>query len=333
MEWDRLVSCHPAANTFHTSSWSNVLQATYRHRPHYLQFSNRGSLVALLPLMEVDSLFRKKRAISLPFSDLCQPLIFDHAFAPAVFEHVTRIAKERDWSYVEFRGGGLVPDSARPAVEFHQHELDLRGGPEEVLAAARGSVRQAIRKAGRSDVTVEVSRSGEAMQTFFDLHVTTRKRHGLPPQPFAFFSHIQKEIIERDMGFIVLASFQKQPVSAIVFFSWGKTAFYKFGASDKRFQDLRPNNLAMWEGIRTACLGGCERLHFGRSSLGNEGLRRFKLSWGAVESPLAYYRYDPASGQWGSTMDRTEGLYTHIFRRTPQAFNRLAGRLLYSHLD
>ena len=75
--WDDVVALHRDAGCFHTSAWAKVLHQTYSHQPFYLQFSCGRRLAALIPLMEVRSLFTGRRGVCLPFSDACEPLIFD----------------------------------------------------------------------------------------------------------------------------------------------------------------------------------------------------------------------------------------------------------------
>ncbi len=75
--WDAVVALHRDAGCFHTSAWAKVLHQTYNHQPFYLQFSRGRRLAALIPLMEVRSLFTGRRGVCLPFSDACEPLIFD----------------------------------------------------------------------------------------------------------------------------------------------------------------------------------------------------------------------------------------------------------------
>jgi hypothetical protein len=125
----------------------------------------------------------------------------------------------------------------------------------------------------------------------------------------------------------------RRPVAAAVFLQFGKKAVYKFGASDFRVQALRGNNLVMWEAIRVLAENGVESLHFGRTSLDNEGLRRFKLSWGTQEEKLEYLKLDTATGIWVSGRDATSGFHTAVFSRLPLALNRLAGAVIYPHLD
>ena len=156
-----------------------------------------------------------------------------------------------------------------------------------------GSVRRAIRKAERSDLDVRGEPDlEEAILEFYRLHVRTRRRHGLPPQPKSFFLNIHDEIIKPGSGFVVLAKRRSIPVAAAVFLHTGKKAVYKFGASDERHQDLRGNNLVMWEAIQFLAQNGFDTLHLGRTSFENEGLRRFKLAWGTVEETINYFRFD-----------------------------------------
>ena len=118
-----------------------------------------------------------------------------------------------------------------------------------------------------------------------------------------------------------------------MFFKLGRHAVYKFGASDERVQALRGNNLAMFEGIKYLAEEGAETLHFGRTDKENEGLRRFKLSWGATEEEISYARFEMASGSWKRSRDSRSTLHKRIFRALPASLNRLAGAIIYPHLD
>jgi lipid II:glycine glycyltransferase (peptidoglycan interpeptide bridge formation enzyme) len=118
-----------------------------------------------------------------------------------------------------------------------------------------------------------------------------------------------------------------------MFFKLGRHAVYKFGASDERLQELRANNFAMFEGIRYLADAGAEALHFGRTDKENNGLRRFKLSWGATEEEINYARFEMASGSWKHSCDSRSTSHRRIFRALPASLNRLAGAMIYPHLD
>jgi len=332
-EWDRLVLSHSEFCFFHCSAWARVLNKTYGHEPAYLRFSRNGELLALMPMMDVRSSWTGRRGVSLPFTDFCSPLIFGEDGSKLVMAKLAELALDRRWKYIEVRGGKAPQVSATPSTAFYGHSLDLRSGPTTLFSGCTSSVRRAVRKAERSGLSVRTLQTREGVLEFYRLHVRTRRRHGLPPQPVSFFLNIHHEIIRTGLGFVVVASNEEHPVAAAIYFQMGNRAVYKFGASDETALDARGNNLVMWEGIRFLAAKGVETLHFGRTSLNNDGLRRFKLGWGAEEEKIEYFKFDPVAGSWLTEGDRTTGLHNAIFHRLPLALNRLAGAILYPHLD
>lgn len=331
--WDHLVLSHPDSHYFHSAAWAKVLWKTYGHKPFYLHISQRGETMALIPLMEVASSFTGRRGVCLPASDFCSPLLFHDSCLKLVTDNLSRLARQRKWKYFELRGGDWGQTRAAPAMTFYGHELDLHAGSEALFARFRSSVRRAIRKSERSDLKVQVTWSQEAIMDFYKLHVRTRRRHGLPPQPVSFFKNIHEHIIKPRLGFIVLAQHKLRSAAGALFFWWRDKALYKFGASDNALQALRGNDLVMWEAIKFLAQGGAKTLHFGRTALENEGLRRYKLSWGTEEKSISYFRFDTLADAWVTPRGNVAGFHNRIFRRLPLALNRVAGAMIYPHLD
>ena len=89
----------------------------------------------------------------------------------------------------------------------------------------------------------------------------------------------------------------------------------------------------MWQGIQFLARNGVEKLHFGRTECENDGLRRFKLSWGTQEETINYYRVDPSGRQCFTPVRRDSGFHKKVFGRLPLVFNRVAGSIIYPHLD
>jgi len=331
--WDDAINMHPDATIFHSTAWARVLVDTYGHRPCYVQMSLNGNLLALVPMMEVQSVLTRSRGVCLPFSDYCAPLTFSSFGHQLVTQKLQQIARERGWSYFELRSHSIIPVDVPASESYYGHVLDLRIGPEALISNFSSSVQRAVRKAERSGLTVSIQSTPDAMAQFYKLHLRTRRRHGVPPQPQSFFINIQRHLISAGFGFIVLVEYQKAPIAAAMFFKLGRHAVYKFGASDERLQELRANNLAMFEAIRYLSEGGAKALHFGRTDKENDGLRRFKLSWGATEETLDYARFDTASASWKASRDRRSTFHRRIFRALPASLNRLSGAMIYPHLD
>jgi hypothetical protein len=88
----------------------------------------------------------------------------------------------------------------------------------------------------------------------------------------------------------------------------------------------------IWEAIKWLVRNRFTELTFGRTSMANEGLRRFKLGWGTEEYRISYSKYDFRQRQFVPDTDRASGWYNRVFALLPISLARWAGVLLYPHL-
>lgn len=284
-----------------------------------------------MPLFEVDSWLTGRRGVALPFTDECEPLAAPGFSSRDLFEAAKEIGRERRWNSLEIRGG-VADLGGQPSISFFGHELDLSVGAEAVFKGLHSSMQRAIRKAEKSGVEVSFESSLEGVEQYYQLHCLTRDKHGLPPQPFKFFASIHRHLISVGSGFVALAQSQGRPVAGAIFFQHGAHALYKFGASDLQFDALRPNNLVMWRAIQRFAANGAAKLDFGRTSMYNDGLRRYKLNWGARERTISYARWDVQKRAFRQDKDQSSGLQNVFFRRCPLALSRALGQFLYRHI-
>ncbi len=89
----------------------------------------------------------------------------------------------------------------------------------------------------------------------------------------------------------------------------------------------------MWEAIKWYAAKGYASLHFGRSSIANEGLRRYKLGFGTAEYKIDYFKYDYRKAAFVAERDKVFGWFNGVFRLMPIPVSRMVGRLLYRHLS
>ncbi len=333
--WDSLLTGHANASAFHTQGWARVLHDTYGHIPLYFSRFANGRLTDLLPVMEVRSRLTGRRGVSLPFTDFCEPLTSSLPIRARLHDLAVEYGQKCGWKYLECRSNASWNDrqDAAESVSFHGHVIQLEKNEDALVKQLEGGVRRGIRKAQACGLRVEFETSLEAMRIFYNLHCKTRKRHGLPPQPFRFFANISRHLMQKGHGFLALTTFNEKPIAALVFLHHGREALYKFGASDYEFQNLRPNNIALWRGILHCAALGCARLHLGRTSLANEGLRRFKLGFGASEETMVCRKYDFTRQSFVRDVDRAETWMNNVWRCFPVPALRLAGEAIYPHLS
>ncbi len=331
-QWDAQVEALPEATLFHGTAWARVLRETYGHQPVYFCRLAGRRLQQVLPMMEVSSPLTGRRGVSLPFADFCSPLNGGTEDLSELYAFAMEIGRQRNWRYLEARGRFNRWSGATASGSFFGHTIHL-GGDSGMFREMDGAMRRGIRKAEQSKVEVEFGTSAEAMRVFFALHRHSRRRHGLPPQPVEFFDNIARHVFGAGHGFVAIARHEGRPIAAAVFFHTGHLGLYKFGASDYQFQHLRPNNLLMWEAIKHCASLGVTELHLGRTSLFNDGLRHFKLGFGAVEETIQYAKYDFRRNGFVSDVDRSEGPLNAMFRCLPMPLLTQAGRFLYPHLS
>jgi hypothetical protein len=330
-DWNTLLTAQSGHSVFHTKEWVQVLADTYGYTPFYFGAKDGEGRAAWLPLMEVNSWLTGRRGVSLPFTDDCEPICLVAGIFQNIFRDAVEFGKLKRWKYIECRGGRELFHEVPASLSFYGHTLNLTAGEDQLFARFNGSIRGAIRKAQKLGVTMEMSQSLEAVKIFYELQCQTRKKHGLPPQPFKFFLNIQRHLLSHDLGMVVLARYQGRPVAGAVYFYFRDRAIFKFGASDEAHQDLRGGNLVMWAAIQEFVRRGMKQLDFGRTSLGNDGLRRFKLGWGTAEHSIDYVKFDLRKNEFVTDRDETSGWHTRVFSRLPRFLSRAAGAALYKH--
>lgn len=330
--WDDALIADGRFTFFHSAAWLKVLCESYQYKPIYFARMANMQVDTMIPVMEIQSKLTGRRGVSLPFSDYCEPVVGQEIAFEEAIESVIRHGKKAEWRCFEFRGGERFLQNETPFCFFYEHSLDLRKDEKQLFAGLDSSNRRNIRKAAKMGVQIRIAHSLETMKEFYLLHCLTRKRHGLPPQPFYFFKKIYDHIISRNLGLLVLATYEGRTIAGAVYFHFGRKALYKYGASEQKYQKLRANNLVMWEAIKWYCQNGYQDFSFGRTEPENSGLRRFKKSWGANENVIHYYKYDFDEEKFIADQARRRHFHESIFRRMPMPLLRGIGALLYKHI-
>lgn len=332
-DWTNFVTGHSGAVLFHHPQWARLLADSYRYETFALTLADRsGQIYAGLPVVEISGPLRRKRWVSLPFTDSCSPLVTDGVHATFAFE-LDRLRAGSGVSALEVRA--LLAPGVFDAEVGTIHRLDLTPGLDDVYKGfSRSRVRPEIKRAAREGVTIrEAKQPSDLTETFYNLHVATRRRQGVPVQPRRFFDLLWHRLLEPGLGFALIADLGGRAVAAAVFLAWNRTVIYKYAASDESSRWARPNHLLLWEAIRRSHETGAHTLDFGRSDAANDGLRRFKSGWGAHEEPLAYSTFAndaPAPRAYSSR--RLQRLLQETIRRSPPWVCRTIGAAAYRYV-
>jgi len=336
--WDEFVASHPQGTAFHLSNWGRVLQRTYQYTPYYVILEDHDrEIKAGCPFFLIKSWVTGTRLVCLPFTDACYPLVTSGEDIETLLSAAIEKAKKEKADHIEVRGPHPHVFLRNSDFENHTYykafRLDLSRGIDHLWKGLHKTTRRHVRRAEKAKLKIERSESEKAMRDFYLLNLATRKKHGIPPQPYDFFENIWRELILTGLASVSLVKYKSTSIAGGVFLAHGDTIYYKFNASDRNYLQYRPNHFLVWDAIQYGCERGYKFLDGGRTSPDNVGLASFKRSWGMQEIDLPYYYWPTIKGV-SSTKQRSlkYRMMTSLMRRAPTTIFRVAGELLCKHL-
>ena len=330
--WEALVNRDERASIFHHPAWLEALHRTYGYRPVVLTTSGpEDELKNGVVFCEVDSWLTGRRLVSLPFSDHCEPLANSSEFHEiSIFLQASMRAEKL--RYVECRPLHLMPQPVIgcQSAEFAFHTIDLRRSKEQLFEGLhKDSIRRKVQRASRESLVCRRGASPEFVRNFYRLFVMTRRRHGLPPTPYRWFSTLVQYLGERAQIYLALKN--EIPVAGLFMLRHGKKFVYKYGGSDQSVRNLGGTPFLFWKAIEDGKSEGFEQLDLGRSDLDNEGLITFKNRLGGQMAPLRYWRLSDtklpkSSPGWMSRFAK------QALAHSPDVVRIQLGNMLYRHL-
>ena len=284
--WAMLLQAR-AASVFHSPPWFRALADTYSIQAKaHITINAANVPQGGIAFCILEDIFRR-RLVSLPFSDTCDPLLLTHtAWAPLA----RRLEQEGIPPFLRCLDcSEFVDPTFRVIKRARWHTLPILAECSSIWANFDGSVRRAVRKAQKHGVEIRPLTSSAHLAEFHRLHVALRKRkYRLFAQPLSFFEAIRQRFEEVEGWFPLGAFANGQLIAATIYLRWRGTLYYKFNSSCMSALQLRANDLLVWAGISLAKSLGCSKLDLGPSDDNQTGLIRFKRQFGAEEQELRF---------------------------------------------
>lgn len=334
--WSAFLERHPRACVYGSPEWLDALRRTYGYDAFVLTTAPPGTpLTNGLPVCRVKSWLTGSRLVSLPFSDHCPMLVQEPNEAVEMLSFLATEVSRNKWRYAEVRPTkeiflGQAPSLGFQASQtFWAHQLDLSPSLEKLFAQFHKScVQRKVRRAEREGLLYEKGSTGLLVAKFYHLLRLTRKRHGLPAQPEAWFRNLL--VCLGNKVTIHIASTQGKPIAGLLTLAFKKTLVYKYGGSDARYHNLGSMPFLFWQAIQHAKQMEMEEFDLGRSDAEATGLIDFKGHLGATGFPLTYYRF-PASRAAHAANGWKREMARRVSGLLPVPLLGFAGRLLYRH--
>jgi len=338
--WDTFVEKHPWGWICQLSDWGKILEECFKHiTGYYLAlFDDNDRIRAGLPIFSVKSWLTGSRMVSVPHGTLCDPLVDNPGQMDQLVWAAIGLAKTLRISQIEIKtlmSSPLISENILDKDSYYKHHyLRLVSDPEQLRKSFhRTCVRQRITRALNSKLEVRVARSVSDLDDFYQLHVHTRKRHGLPPQPFRLFELLWDTLHPLNRITALTAFLGDVRLASLILLKFKNRVSAEFAASDERFFNLSPNHLLFWEAIKLACHEGFEIFDFGRTPPTNQELMDFKRRWGTEMVDLSHFFYPKQlSGHLRQDSKFAYRAAQTLCLKIPNRFLPLFGQFVYKHL-
>lgn len=278
--WDMYVKLHPDGLPQHLSGWQDVLTDTYGYETRYLLAEDDGRIVGVMPLFAVRSLLIGNKVTTMP-GGLC-------ADSPDVATALITSGKEFARAagtdrFVVHDTRQQWPGELHTSTEHVYWLMDIRMSVDDLWDWLDGNIRRQVRIARRNDLHVEIDRTGEHLDVFYDLlsHFT----HGIGTPTFGR-EFVENVVTTFPNGFnIAVVYTDEEPIGAYFQLEMADTVYGLWGATLHEYLDQRPVYLAYWEILRDAIEHGFSYLDMGRSRAGS-GVSKNKGQWGGASRPI-----------------------------------------------
>jgi hypothetical protein len=326
--WRTALNKFTGASLYHREPWLTALRECYGLDLKMAALFDSGELRGAAMFARCPGLRSNNRMVSLPFSDQGEVLAEDETSREALMR---ALAEAPLGKAMEVRG--VAGPSPWVNVDCFLHwQVDLDRPFGRIYPTLGSQVKHRAKRARKENVRIERSASLEYVERFYELQLETRRRFGVPPQPFRFFAAVHRAFSPNGDCETWFANADGRVAAGLIVLRDADTLYYKWSAR----RDDGPTGASHLLGMSVIeeHAGRLKHLDLGRSDVRNEGLNSFKTSLGGKATPLPYAFIPAAPARVSSevTGGGVERLARAVWKRLPLPVTRVAGELMYRYL-
>jgi len=291
-EWREFLETNET-QIFHTPEWGAFVKKAFPGARHvFMAASEGGKISGIFPFTEVKSAVFGNKLISCAFMDYGGPA-GDTNQLEGVFEGIKkRYASSFDYLEVH-RGltdfGSSMERLGMTGYVGGKRFVTQLGNAEELWSRISKQKRKAVRKAEEASLKVKPVERQE-LKELHKLYLASMKEFGSPPYPMRFFESFYDTFVERGLGRIFGTYHEGELVAVLVGFTYKRRIHIIINVSDKRFWDMRPNDILHWEFLKWGCENAYETFDWGRSRTSVASPPNFfKRMWATTEEDFPHY--------------------------------------------
>ncbi len=281
--WDAYVAGHAGGTVFHSTTWLDILNRSYRRPYHHFAVKEDGRIRGLVSVYRVRGLSGKKSLYSLPFTAYGGLLADEAAVARQLHDVCLEEARREGVGMVHLRNtvaSGLDLPTSDLNVQFSKPLPDTEEAClESIPRKSRATVRKAMQNHGLGYV---VNRDVDLL---WHLHAVNLKKLGTPVFPRSFFRTIMEAM--GDKADILFVLHKGKAVAGVMNFYFRDVCNPYFSGSLPESNPTGANNYMYYALMCHGLKKGCKRFDFGKSRRGS-GSFDFKKNMGFEPQPLPF---------------------------------------------
>jgi hypothetical protein len=167
--------------------------------------------------------------------------------------------------------------------------VDISGSIEQIEGNMSKEGRKKMRQAIRNGVVVK-ELGPDGFLDFAPLYYQTMEYHTAADRyyfPISFFEAMQR--MDEKFCFILGAYFEEKLIASIIVLTHGGVGYSYLSATDRDFQEQRPNNILFYEMLIRCKHLGCHSFVLGGGASGEDGTYLFKLNFSQLEKDFFIY--------------------------------------------
>jgi FemAB-related protein (PEP-CTERM system-associated) len=269
--------------------WLTVLAKGLKHKVFVLESLKEGETNGLLLLAYVRSFLFGRYLVSLPYLNYGGVLADNEAIAKQLVDRAIVLADQLNVRYLEVRQEHAISHQAfgESRTDKVNMRLELPSTSDELWSRLSGKVRNQIRKAQKSNLTVAWG-AGELLGEFYRVFCHNMRDLGTPVYSQGLFRSILEEFPEHSEICVVRSG--SSPVAAALLLHGRGITEVPSASSLRRFNPTCANMMLYWHLLERSVQRAAKYFDFGRSSR-DSATYSFKKQWGAqpLEASWQYY--------------------------------------------
>ncbi|HLX37155.1 MAG TPA: GNAT family N-acetyltransferase, partial [Candidatus Binataceae bacterium] len=317
--WRSILNRFGGATFYHCEPWIEAVREAYSMRLELATLHRGGELRAAGVFARTKRLF-SPRLLALPFSDCAEPLAIDEG---ARADFMRELVSSNPGVSIEVRGIA-GPPPWRNVDCFEHWTLDLRRPYSEISAKFNRTVKAGVKRAVRDHLQIDRGTGIDYLTRFYNLQLETRRRLGVPPQPFRFFATVHEKFARGDNCEIWFARQAGRDHAGLVMLRGGDVVCYKWGA---RIENGHPGaNHFLVASVIEAYAEKAASMDLGRCDIRNQGLVRSKIDLGCESRALPYAFFPKVQRNVSSeVLSGPARMVSAVWKRLPLPMTRVLG--------